>query len=53
VVILYNADLTAQYIISLLHRAEDEIFTPEVGEKIINSITLAQEAQNLAAEAEG
>lgn len=53
VVRLYNADLTAQYMITLMHSADDKFFTPEVGGKIINSITLAPEAQNLAAESEG
>lgn len=53
VVRLYNADLTAQYMITLLHSAEDKFFTPEVGGEIINSITLAPDAQNLAAESEG
>lgn len=53
VVRLFNADLTAQYMITLLHSAEDKFFTPEVGGEIINSIALASEAQNLAAESEG
>lgn len=53
VVRLYNADLTAQYMITLMHSADDKFFTPEVGGKIINSITLVPEAQNLAAESEG
>lgn len=48
VVILYNADLTGQYVITLLHNVDDEILTPEVAERIINSITLAEEAQKLA-----
>lgn len=53
VVRLYNADLTAQYIITLMHSADDPFFTPEVGGKIINSITLSPDAQNLEAESEG
>ena len=53
VVRLFNADLTAQYMITLIHSAEDNFFTPEVGGKIINSITLAPDAQNLAAGSEG
>ncbi len=53
VVRLYNADLTAQYIITFMHSADDEFFTPEIAGKIINSITLAPEAQNLEAEFEG
>lgn len=43
VVRLFNADLTTQYIITLTHSAEDELFTPEVGGQIINSITLGTE----------
>jgi len=50
VVTLYNADLTAQYTISLIHASGDEFFTAEVGSEILNSITLAEEAQNLVAE---
>ncbi len=53
VVRLFNADLTAQYMISLIHSAEDEFFTPELAGEIINSITLSPEAQNLEAEPEG
>lgn len=53
VVRLYNADLTAQYMITLMHSADDKFFTPEVAGKIINSITLSPEAQNLEAESEG
>ncbi|MBE6068185.1 MAG: hypothetical protein E7211_10925 [Clostridium lundense] len=49
VVRLFNANLTAQYMITLLHSAEYKFFTPEVGGEIINSITLASDAQNLAA----
>jgi len=40
VVRIFNADQTEQYQIVLMHSAEDEFFTPEVGGKIINSITL-------------
>lgn len=49
VVRLFNADLTAQYMITVIHGAEDKFFTPEIGGKIINSITLAPDAQNLKA----
>lgn len=40
VVRLYNTELTEQYVITLVHTAEDTFFTAEVGGKIINSITL-------------
>lgn len=40
VVRLFNADQTEHYIITLIHSAEDDFFTPEVGGQIINSITL-------------
>ena len=53
VVRLYNADLTALYMITLVHSADDEFFTPEIGGKIMNSITLSPDAQNLEAEIEG
>ena len=42
IVRLYNADQTGLYMISLVHSAEDEFFTSEIGEQIINSITLEQ-----------
>lgn len=47
---LYNADSTGMYVITLNHGAEDEFFTLEVNDQIINSITLADEAQHLAYE---
>lgn len=50
---IYNADLTGQYMISLVHDTDDEFFTAEIAEKIINSITLAPEAQNMAPQPEG
>jgi hypothetical protein len=53
VVRLFNADLTAQYMITFIHTADDAFYTAEVGGAIINSITLAPEAQNLEAEFEG
>lgn len=53
VVRLFNADLTAQHMITLIHSAEDEFFTAEVGDKIINSITLSPDAQNLAYQSKG
>ncbi len=40
VVRLYNTELTELYIITFVHTAEDAFFTPEVGQQIINSITL-------------
>lgn len=53
VVRLYNADLTAQYMVTLMHSADNKFFTSEVSGKIINSITMAPDAQKLAAEPEG
>jgi ABC-type glycerol-3-phosphate transport system substrate-binding protein len=53
VVQIYNADLTAQYAITFIHSADDEFYTPDLSLEIINSITLAPEAQNLPAEIEG
>lgn len=53
IVLLYNADLTAQYAITFLHEADDELFTTEMTEKIINSITLSKAAQHMKAESEG
>lgn len=43
VVRLYNSDQTELYVITLMHSADDAFFTPEVGGKIINSITLEAE----------
>lgn len=53
IVRLFNADLTAQYMVTFIHGAEDEFFTPELSGEILNSITLAPEAQNLTAEIKG
>lgn len=53
VVRLFNADLTAQYMITFIHSADDEFFTPEMAGEIINSITLSPDAQNLEPEIEG
>jgi len=50
VVILYNADLTGEYTIAFVHDANDEFFTAELANEIVNSITLDPEAQNLAPE---
>jgi hypothetical protein len=47
---LYNAVSTVLFVITLNHGAEDEFFTLEVNDQIINSITLADEAQHLAYE---
>jgi len=44
---LYNADITAKYGISIEYISFDESVTPEVIDHIINSITLAPEAQHL------
>lgn len=40
VVYLFNDDQTQQYLVSLIHNADDEFFAAEVGGEIINSITL-------------
>ncbi|GEM_PF-1061179 len=53
IVRLFNTDLTAQYMVTFIHSADDEFFTPELSGEIINSITLAPEAQDLTAELEG
>jgi len=53
IVRIFNAELTAQYMVTFVHSADDEFFTPELSGEIINSITLAPEAQNLTAEFEG
>lgn len=50
VVRIYYADLTALYMISLINGAENEFYPSEVVSKIVNSIILAEEAQNLTAE---
>ena len=52
VVRIYNADLTAQYMITFVHTSGDEFFTQEVSGAIINSIKLADAAQHLEAEGE-
>ncbi|HPB17220.1 MAG TPA: hypothetical protein PK705_05150 [Clostridia bacterium] len=52
VVRIYNADMNAQYMITLTHTSGDEFFTAEVGGAIINSITLSDEAQHLKAQGE-
>lgn len=49
VIRIYNAELTAQYVVTLLHSTDDEFFTEDVNSEIINTITLSQEAQNLVA----
>lgn len=50
---LYNADITAQYSIGLEYTTGDAVFTSDVVNQIINSITLAPEAQHLGPEFEG
>lgn len=50
---LYNADLTAEYSIGLEYTTGDSVFTADVVNQIINSITLAPEAQHLGPEFEG
>lgn len=47
VVRLYNADLTALYVITFIHSADSDFFTADIASQLINSITLAPEAQNL------
>lgn len=47
ILLLYNADLTAIYAIELNHGATDSFFDQNVNDQIINSITLADEAQHL------
>ena len=49
---IFNADLNAQYMITLILTSGDEFFTAEVGGAIINSIKLADSAQHLKAEGE-
>lgn len=50
---LYNSDITAQYSIGLEYTTGDAVFTSDVVSQIINSITLAPEAQHLGPEFEG
>jgi len=49
---LYNADITAQYSINLEYSSDDKFFTSDVVNQIINSITLAPEAQHLEGKGE-
>jgi predicted small lipoprotein YifL len=50
---LYNADISAQYSIALQHSSDDAFFSSDVIDQIINSITLAPEAQHLEGRTEG
>lgn len=45
--------ITAQYSISLEYDSNDKVFTSDVVNQIINSITLAPEAQHLGPQSEG